>query len=199
MTEQKKRSEVENYGGMFDGDDDSWTNSHYLKQLSKSEGGPKDCCMQINRFLSPHSLWLLSWPLNWIIFSLWGSLAHDLPPFFDPESFTTTSSSGPVKDRIYTQNILGTELTKVSPGICPSSCYSFDLTWYGYKKENKISSENPLQASGMLTKARTQCLLSHSLPNNIWKYSKQPNKASLPTWRPGSQWDLHSVKSSLLV
>lgn len=50
MTEQKKRSEVENYGGMFDGDDDSWTKSHYLKQLSKSEGGPKDCCMQINRF-----------------------------------------------------------------------------------------------------------------------------------------------------
>lgn len=27
----------------------------------------------------------------------------------------------------------------------------------------------------------------------------EPNKASLPTCSPGSQWDLHSVKSSLLV
>lgn len=55
------------------------------------------------------------------------------------------------------------------------------------KKQTKISSENPLQPSVMLTKAKIRCLLSHSLPNNIWRCSKHGAQQSSPPYLDHSE------------
>lgn len=155
--------------------------------------------MQINHSLLPYSLSLLSWPLNWIIFLLWGSLAMICHPSLTQRALQLLPHLG--WSRIEFIHREAWEQSWQS-ALAFAPAHANLLTSHDTVAKKKTKSLQKILFSHQLCLPKQR----FSVYNLIYFPTRfetvpnmAPNKASLPAWRPGPQWDQHPVKSSLLV